>query len=69
MKRHSQDRIRRQDGWRIPTAPDPAGLRPTKKSSGRESIESFVFVFLAFLIWSIEAEGFVIPTGSMAPLY
>ncbi len=24
-------------------------------------------VFLAFLIWSIEAEGFVIPTGSMAP--
>ncbi len=24
-------------------------------------------VFLAFLIWSLEAEGFVIPTGSMAP--
>ena len=24
-------------------------------------------VFLGFLIWSIEAEGFVIPTGSMAP--
>jgi signal peptidase I len=24
-------------------------------------------VFLAFLVWSFEAEGFVIPTGSMAP--
>ena len=24
-------------------------------------------VFLAFLLWSLEAEGFVIPTGSMAP--
>ena len=35
--------------------------------SNRESIESFVVVFLAFLIWSLEAEGFVIPTGSMAP--
>ena len=34
---------------------------------GRESIESFVVVFLAFLLWSLEAEGFVIPTGSMAP--
>jgi signal peptidase I len=36
-------------------------------NSGRESVESFVVVFLAFLIWSIAAEGFVIPTGSMAP--
>jgi signal peptidase I len=33
----------------------------------RESIESFVVVFVAFLLWSFEAEGFVIPTGSMAP--
>ena len=24
-------------------------------------------IFVAFLVWSIEAEGFVIPTGSMAP--
>jgi signal peptidase I len=24
-------------------------------------------VLVAFLIWSFEAEGFVIPTGSMAP--
>ena len=24
-------------------------------------------VFLAFLLWSLEAEGYVIPTGSMAP--
>jgi signal peptidase I len=41
--------------------------RCTKFKSGRESIESFVVVFLCFLIWSLEAEGFVIPTGSMAP--
>jgi signal peptidase I len=26
-----------------------------------------VVVLLAFLVWSLEAEGFVIPTGSMAP--
>src|SRR5437762_3013669 len=40
---------------------------PRKAKSGRESIESFVVVFVSFLIWSLEAEGFVIPTGSMAP--
>ena len=45
----------------------PEDLRKKKARSGRESIESFVVVFLAFLIWSLEAEGFVIPTGSMAP--
>lgn len=33
----------------------------------RESIESFVVVLLGFLVWSFDAEGFVIPTGSMAP--
>jgi signal peptidase I len=33
----------------------------------RESVETFVVVFLGFLTWSLEAEGFVIPTGSMAP--
>src|SRR5438874_7447465 len=43
------------------------GSQVQKPKSGRESIESFVLVFLAFLIWSLEAEGFVIPTGSMAP--
>ncbi len=37
-----------------------------RSHSGRESIESFVVVFVAFLVWSLEAEGFVIPTGSMA---
>jgi signal peptidase I len=42
----------------------PAG-RPT--SDGRESVETFVVVFLGFLVLGIEAEGFVIPTGSMAP--
>ncbi len=56
-------------------APEPgagpaagAGHARTRGSkSGRESIESFVVVFLAFLLWSLEAEGFVVPTGSMAP--
>lgn len=38
-----------------------------KPKSKRESVESFVVVFVTFLIWSLEAEGFVIPTGSMAP--
>ena len=46
------------------TAPPPT---KRKAKSGRESIESFVVVFVSFLIWSLEAEGFVIPTGSMAP--
>ena len=41
--------------------------RKSKTKSGRESIESFVVVFVSFLMWSLEAEGFVIPTGSMAP--
>jgi signal peptidase I len=59
-----------------PVSPHAASARPSrgdaasarnKKGSRRESIESFVVVFLAFLIWSLEAEGFVIPTGSMAP--
>lgn len=40
---------------------------PGNVSSGRESVESFVLVFLAFLVLGLEAEGFVIPTGSMAP--
>jgi signal peptidase I len=58
---------------RIPrheTKPRPsAAAQPTprKSHSGRESVESFVVVFIGFLVWSIEAEGFVIPTGSMAP--
>jgi Signal peptidase, peptidase S26 len=68
MRGPSQVRIRRQDPRRDLTA-TKAGRKPppATTSSGRESIESFVVVFLAFLIWSIEAEGFVIPTGSMAP--
>jgi signal peptidase I len=36
-------------------------------SGARESVESFVVVFLGFLVLGLEAEGFVIPTGSMAP--
>lgn len=38
-----------------------------KRKNRRESVESFVVVLIGFLIWSFEAEGFVIPTGSMAP--
>lgn len=49
-----------------PDPSDPDRIRRQKAQSGRESIESFVVVFVAFLVWSIEAEGFVIPTGSMA---
>ena len=58
------------ESMRKPEAPSRPGTSPTRnvrRKSNRESIESFVVVFLAFLIWSIEAEGFVIPTGSMAP--
>ena len=43
------------------------GKTSTNVSSGRESVESFVLVFLVFLVLGVEAEGFVIPTGSMAP--
>ena len=56
---------------RLRHEPGPAGAddggSSAKTKSGRESIESFVVVFVSFLIWSLEAEGFVIPTGSMAP--
>ena len=48
------------------TRPREESRRPNV-SGGRESVESFVFVFLFFLVLGIEAEGFVIPTGSMAP--
>src|SRR5580700_2885769 len=69
MKGRRQDRSHRQDGGRVPPAPGPGpgGSAARKTHSGRESVESFVVVFLCFLIWSLEAEGFVIPTGSMAP--
>ncbi len=60
-------RARRQASSGAPASPD--AMKPDakpKSKSGRESIESFVVVFVAFLVWSLEAEGFVIPTGSMA---
>jgi signal peptidase I len=66
----SPDRSRaRPDSRRTdaPAATSTHGRRQAKSRSGRESIESFVVVFASFLIWSLEAEGFVIPTGSMAP--
>lgn len=50
-----------------PEPSDDAKVTTDKKRQRRESVESFVVVFLAFLVWSFEAEGFVIPTGSMAP--
>jgi len=68
MKRPNPGRARSQSEHQ--SGPDPAGsdgARRRKPKSGRESIESFVVVFVSFLIWSLEAEGFVIPTGSMAP--
>lgn len=43
------------------------GIRVRRSGGTRETVESLVVVVLAFLLWSIEAEGFVIPTGSMAP--
>ena len=58
----------RRDSTAAGPAGGPAGdPRARSHGGGRESIESFVVVFLAFLVWSLEAEGFVIPTGSMAP--
>src|SRR5262245_39021464 len=70
MKNRERDRARPESQRGAATA--ASGSREgesnvQKPRSGRESIESFVVVFLAFLIWSLEAEGFVIPTGSMAP--
>jgi len=67
MKMPSRGRARSQSEHR--SGPGPAGSAGAlrrKAKSGRESIESFVVVFVSFLIWSLEAEGFVIPTGSMA---
>ncbi|WP_165221534.1 S26 family signal peptidase [Aquisphaera insulae] len=46
-------------------SPDPAAAA-RKRRERRESVESVVVVVVAFLLWSFEAEGFVIPTGSMA---
>src|ERR1700733_15006378 len=51
----------------LPDVAAAPNARKGRPKSGRESIESFVVVFVSFLIWSLEAEGFVIPTGSMAP--
>ena len=70
MKNRGRDRARPESQRGAPTAAagsGPGESKVQKPKSGRESIESFVVVFLAFLVWSLEAEGFVIPTGSMAP--
>src|SRR5271165_1682234 len=63
-------KITRQEltGRRKPPGVVAAEASPAKRRKNRrESIESFVVVFVAFLVFSLEAEGFVIPTGSMAP--
>ena len=65
MKRSLLSRVFRQPASAGTPAADAAKPAP-KSKSGRESVESFVVVFVAFLVWSLEAEGFVIPTGSMA---
>ena len=66
---HDEDIHQTEDGDEEPESKCRRTQEPrsNKSKSGRESIESFVVVFLCFLIWSLEAEGFVIPTGSMAP--
>jgi signal peptidase I len=47
-------------------APGSAVAKP-RVEGWRESVESCVAVFLIFLVMGFEAQGFVIPTGSMAP--
>jgi signal peptidase I len=63
MRKPRADLAARKEG---PSTVDRSGEQDRRRQR-RESIESFVLVFLAFLVWSFEAEGFVIPTGSMAP--
>lgn len=46
---------------------DAEAARRDRARGRRESIESIIIVLMGFLVWSLEAEGFVIPTGSMAP--
>jgi signal peptidase I len=64
MKKTKQEFTGRQN----PPGEGADETKPTQRGKNRrESIESFVVVFVAFLVFSLEAEGFVIPTGSMAP--
>ena len=49
------------------SAPAPAPAARPEISSTRESVEWFVMFLLFFLLLGFQAEGFVIPTGSMAP--
>jgi signal peptidase I len=72
MKMKMQSAREGRDRAEVQPKTAPCGGRATdtarpRTRSGRESVESFVIVFLAFMTWSLEAEGFVIPTGSMAP--
>ncbi len=48
-------------------APSPGRPADAKPDGVRETVEAFVVAFIfAFLFWTFEAEGFEIPTGSMA---
>ena len=73
---HQSTKMNTLSGDRACPEPEPSSMpdatpsrtpRNRKPKSGRESVESFVVVFVSFLLWSLEAEGFVIPTGTMAP--
>ncbi len=68
MKRASPARVA------PPTRTEPESSTPgadaaarDRARSRRESIESIIIVLVGFLVWSLEAEGYLIPTGSMAP--
>src|SRR5947207_7409910 len=68
MNNRGQGRALAESRRGLDAAASGTGVSQVQKpKSGRESIESFVVVFLAFLIWSLEAEGFVRPAVSMAP--
>ncbi|WZO98021.1 S26 family signal peptidase [Isosphaeraceae bacterium EP7] len=53
----------------VPAAPLPASRPQPPKAKGgwRETVESCVAVALVYLLVGFEAQGFVIPTGSMGP--
>jgi len=65
-----QTRARVAPSSRSETEPTTDGAEAAARDRARgrrESIESIIIVLVGFLVWSLEAEGYVIPTGSMAP--
>jgi signal peptidase I len=49
------------------TGPPPQATKPKAKGGWRETVESWVAVAVIYLLVGFEAQGFVIPTGSMGP--